>query len=100
MYKAVLLYHQPEDSEAFERHHLGRHLSLTAKVPNVVRIETARALSGSDGSPAPFYRTAEIWFDDLPTLRASLGSPEGREALADTETFATGGVEMFITEID
>jgi uncharacterized protein (TIGR02118 family) len=100
MYKAVLLYHQPENPEAFEQHHLGRHLSLTARVPNVVRIETARALPASDGSPAPFYRTAEMWFDDLLTLRTSLGSPEGREALADTESIATGGVDVFITEID
>lgn len=100
MYKAVLLYHQPDDPEAFEKHHLGRNLSLTARVPNVIRIETARALPGLEGSPAPVYRTAEIWFDDLPTLRASLDSPEGREALAGTETFATGGVDVFITEID
>lgn len=100
MYKAILLFHQPEDPGAFEQHHLGRHRSLAAKLPNVVRIETARALPGSDGSPPPVYRTAEIWFDDLPMLRASLGSPEGREALADTESFATGGVDLFITEID
>jgi len=100
VYKATMLYRQPSDPDAFENYYFGTHMTLAAKVPNVARVETARATPNPDGSEAPVYRTAEMWFNDLETLQASLASPDGQAVVADCAVFATGGVDFFVSIVD
>lgn len=100
MYKATLLYSQPTDPEAFEDYYFTKHMDLAAKIPNVARIETARTAPNPDGSQPPVFRTAEMWFTDLPGLQSGLGSPEGQAAVADCATFADGGFDVFVSIVD
>ena len=53
----------------------------------------------ADGSPSPYHRIADLYFDDAAHLQECLGSKEGQAAAADIANFATGGVTMLITEV-
>src|SRR5215216_1387121 len=51
------------------------------------------------------HRTAllpylDIYFDDMERLQSSLSTPEGQTPPNDLPNFATGGVTIFISEVD
>ena len=46
--KLVVLYTHPDDPDAFDRHYLGTHMPLVAKVPGLQRTETARIVAAAD----------------------------------------------------
>lgn len=100
MFKATVLYKQPTNPDAFEDYYFASHMPIAAAVPHVARVETARAAQNPDGSQPVVYRTAELWFDDQESMQAALGSPEGQAAVADCQTFATGGFDIFISVVD
>jgi uncharacterized protein (TIGR02118 family) len=56
-------------------------------------------LGTADGSPAPYYFIAELFFDSREVLQASMGSPEGQAAAGDVANFATGGATLMIAEV-
>jgi uncharacterized protein (TIGR02118 family) len=94
--KVVVLYGQPTDVGAFEKHYLETHVPLVLQVPYVQRIDAGRAVSAADGGPAAFYRIGELHFASLADMEAALASPEGQAGLADLMTFTTGGVTATI----
>lgn len=55
-------------------------------------------LGTPDGSAAPYYWLAELWFDSGQDLEAAMGSPEGQAAGADVANFASGGATLMIAE--
>lgn len=100
MFKVTVLYNEPTDPAGFEDYYFDHHLGIAARIPNVTRVETAKAAATPDGSPLPYFRMAEIWFNDLGTLQNSMGSPEGQATVADLANFATGGAKVFISAVD
>jgi uncharacterized protein (TIGR02118 family) len=100
MVKAVVLYGMPEDPDAFERYYADTHTALALAIPGMQRFEAARGFATPDGSPVPYQRIAELTFEDMDALQAGFGSEEGQAALDDVPKFATGGVTVFIAEID
>jgi uncharacterized protein (TIGR02118 family) len=100
MVKITVLYGAPVDPEAFEHHYTNIHAALVAKMPHLQRFEASRVAAAPDGSPAPYYRIAELWFDSQDDLQAATSSPEGRETVDDIGNFATGGATVLVSEID
>ncbi|MEA2467083.1 MAG: hypothetical protein QOJ57_1209 [Thermoleophilaceae bacterium] len=100
MVKVTVLYGPPADAAAFEDHYANKHLPLAAKMPNVQRFEASRVVATPDGSEAPYYRIAELWFNSTDELQAAMGSDEGRATVEDIGTFATGGATVVISELD
>ena len=98
MVKLVVAYGHPEDPAAFDQHYAGTHIPLARKIPNLRRFEAGKVLGTADGSAAPYYFIAELWFDTPDDLQASLQSPEGRAAADDVGTFASGGATLMIAE--
>lgn len=98
MVKLVVAYGPPEDPAAFDEHYASTHRPLAEKIPDLRRFEAGKILGTPDGSAAPFYFLAELWFDDLEALQAGMGSPEGEAAAGDVATFATGGATLMIAE--
>lgn len=98
MVKLVVAYGQPEDPNAFDQHYAETHIPLARRIPNVRRFEAGKVLGTADGSAAPFYFIAELWFDSPDELQTSLQSPEGQAAAADVATFASGGATLMIAE--
>jgi uncharacterized protein (TIGR02118 family) len=89
----------PEDPAAFDQHYAETHVPLAQKIPNVQRFEARKVLGTADGSAAPYYFIAELWFDSPEQLDAAMRSPEGQDAAADVGTFASGGATLMIAEV-
>lgn len=100
MVKVTVLYGHPEDASAFEAYYSEKHLPLAATMPNVKRFEASRVVGTPDGSPAPYYRIAELWFDSDGDMQASMGSDAGRATVDDIGSFATGGATVVISHLD
>ena len=100
MVKLVVLYGPPVDADAFERHYADTHTELATAVPGLRRFEAARGIATPDGSDVPYQRIAELTFDDVDALQAGMASDEGQAAVNDIPNFATGGVTIFIAEVD
>ncbi|HUZ26015.1 MAG TPA: EthD family reductase [Streptosporangiaceae bacterium] len=98
--KLVVLYTQPADPEAFERHYLSTHMPLAAAMPGLVRAETGRFAAGPAGAQQPYYRSAELWFADQEALTAAFASPEGEATAADYAQIAPEGSIMLVQELD
>lgn len=98
MVKLVVAYGHPQDPEAFDRHYAETHMPLAEKIPNVQRFEAGKVLGTADGSPAPYYFLAQLWFDSPEELQAAMQSSEGQAAAADVGTFASGGATLMIAE--
>lgn len=95
MVKVTVLYDQPEDAEAFEKYYAENHVPAGANLPNLIRFETNKAV----GEQPPFYRTADLYFEDMASMQECLGSATGQAAVADLDNFAKGRFKVLITEI-
>lgn len=100
MLKVTVLYGPPTDPSAFEDHYTGKHLPLAADMPNVKRFEASKVVGTPDGTDAPYYRIAEIWYESEQDMQASLGSEAGQATVADIGTFATGGATVVISAVE
>jgi uncharacterized protein (TIGR02118 family) len=99
MVKLTVLYGQPRSASDFESYYAGTHMPIASTMQGVRKIELSKVVGTPDGSAAPFYRTAELYFDDMDHLKRVMGSPEGRATAGDLKNFATGGVTLFISEV-
>ena len=100
MVKLVVLYGRPEDPDAFERYYADTHTALAKAVPGLRRFEAARGVATPDGTEVPYQRIAELTFDDVEALQAGIASDQGQATVNDIPHFATGGVTIFIADID
>ena len=99
MVKLTLLYGHPADAVSFESYYANTHLPLAAAINGVRRAEFSLVTGAIDGSKSPYYRIAELYFDDLGQLQTSMGSAAGQAAVADLPNFANGGVTTMISEV-
>jgi uncharacterized protein (TIGR02118 family) len=83
--KLVALWGTPSDVEGFEKDYEAIHLPLVVAIPGLKGAIASKALNG------PYYRMAELLFDDAESMGSALGSPEAEKVLADAgrlqETF-------------
>jgi uncharacterized protein (TIGR02118 family) len=98
--KLTVVYDNPKDPEAFEKHYHAVHVPLAGKIPNVQRVELAKVLPKEDGSPTPAYRTADVYFADYASACAALASPEGQATAKDAMEIGTGGVRFLLSDIE
>lgn len=76
--KIVALWGTPKDAEGFEKDYEATHLPLVATLPGLKGAVASKALDG------PYYRMAELIFDDVTGLQSAVGSAEGQALLADS----------------
>lgn len=99
MLKITVLYGQPSDPAAFEEHYAKTHIPLAEKIPALKQFEVCRVVATPDGSPPPFYRIAELWFENEADMQTAMASEEGQATNADVANFATGGATVLISEV-
>ena len=100
MVKITVLYGHPDDPAAFEQHFSAVHEPLVHAMPNLRRFEKALVVATTDGSPPPYYRVVELYFDSEEELQASRATPEGRAPGEDVPNYATGGATVLISVLD
>jgi len=98
--KLVVLYTQPEDTDAFEQHYAGTHMPLVAKIPGLQRSETGLVGAAADGGEKSFHRITELYFADPDAMQAAFGSDEGKATAADFQQIAPAGSRMFVVPVD
>jgi len=98
--KLTVLYGHPSDTAAFDEHYANVHVPLVHKVPDLQRFEAAKVVGTPDGGEPPYYRIAELWFENMDRMQESLSTPEGKAAPDDIPNFATGGATVFISEVE
>lgn len=97
MYRVIVVYNQPEDPAAFDRHYQNSHVPLVRQIPGLRRYAVGPCES-LDGSTPAAYLLAELHFDSKQAATEALGSPEGQKAAGDVATFATGGATMLFSD--
>ena len=60
----------------------------------------ARILGTAQGETTPYYRVAELWFDNIAQLQAALVSAEGQALEGEVANFATGGISVLVAQAD
>ena len=98
--KVTVLYGHPKSPEDFEKYYFGTHMPLVDAAKRGKRSETSRCPPAADGSPAPFYRIFEIWFDSQAEMTAITSTPEWKKVVADVPNFATGGITRVLSKLD
>lgn len=97
-YQMTVIYHRPDDPQAFDAHYASTHAPLALAMPGLRSFTTSTPAPGPDGS-APEHLVAVLTFDDEAAFLAAAGSDEGKAAVADVDTFATGGALMLTGEV-
>ena len=103
MMKLTAFYTPPSDEAAFEEHYVSVHVPLAASLPGLVRMETARGTGTPDGRPAPYSRTADLYFASSDAITAAFASDAGKATARDAGQLAkrTGStLTMQISEVD
>ena len=98
MVKLQVLYGHPKDPAAFEAYYRDPHTPIAVKVPGLRRFEASKVVGAPGGAQPAFYRTADLYFDNMDALQAALSSPQGQAAANDIANFATGGVTLMVVE--
>ena len=98
-YQLTVLYHQPDDTAAFDAHYESTHAPLAKKIAGLRHYSAVHPAPGPGGTPAAEYLVATLVFDDEAAFGAGMSSAEGRAAGDDIGSFATGGVTMFTGEV-
>ncbi len=98
--KLTVVYDNPTDPAAFEKHYAAVHVPLAGKVKGVKRAELAKVFPKEDGSPTPAYRVAELYFDDYQSACGAIATPEGQALIADAKQLGSAGVKFLLCDIE
>jgi uncharacterized protein (TIGR02118 family) len=96
MARLVVMYKTPNDAAAFDKYYFETHVPIAKKVPGLRKYEVSQGPVATPAGPSGLHLIATLYFDDLAAIQRAFASPEGQAAAADVQTFATGGVDMFL----
>jgi uncharacterized protein (TIGR02118 family) len=74
--KVVVLYPAPRDVDSFERAYTRDHAPMVTaqNFKGITRFVASKVVGTPDGSPAPFYRIAELHFPSMQALQDAAAS--------------------------
>ena len=87
MVRFLVLYPEPDNPAAFDRHYFEVHLPLARQLPGLRAYRVSRSPSVVRG-PGPYHLVAELEWDDMNALRADFASPLGKELSRDVDEMA------------
>lgn len=101
MVRFLVLYPQPIDPAAFDRHYAEVHVPLAKKLPGLRSYNLGRPSSAVRG-PEPYYLVAELEWDDMDSLERDFASPLGQEVARDADRLAElcPGVRAMVYELE
>ena len=96
MARLIVMYKTPTDADTFDAYYRETHIPLAKKLPGLRGYDISTGPVSSPGGASAYHLVAILRFDDMASLQAALGSPEGAAAVADLEVFATAGVDILM----
>lgn len=100
MIKLTVLYGHPTDPQEFEKYYSETHLKLVSKVSGITKAEYTKFRPNVNGSEAAYYRSADLYFNNLEEMQQTLTSFDGKAMASDIPNFATGGINILIGVIE
>ncbi|SFO66114.1 conserved hypothetical protein [Mesorhizobium sp. NFR06] len=96
----IVIYKQPADVKAFDKHYFETHIPLAKKIPGLRKYEISHGPITTVAGPSDVYLIGTLHFDDLDAMKKGMASPEGQAAGADRRLYAPdeSGVQMFLFE--
>ena len=94
----VVLYKTPKDPAAFDKYYVETHIPLAKKLPGLRKYTVSKGAVATPAGPSPWHLIAILSFDSMAAIQAAFASPEGKVTAADVPKFASGGVEMHMSE--
>ncbi len=96
--KIVVIYPSPRDVSAFERAYTQDHGPMVTpqNFRGMTRFVASKVVGTPDGSPAPFYRVAELHFPSMEALKAAAASPSAQKVVAHAVSISTGGKPIIL----
>jgi|SRR5579859_1526316 len=99
MIQLTVMYGQPQDPAAFDRHYQETHAALAQKIPGLKGFAITRSASLNPQEASPYYVIANLYFENMAAFQAGLQSPEGQAAANDLQNFASGGATLVVGEV-
>jgi uncharacterized protein (TIGR02118 family) len=96
MAQVVVMYKTPKDTAAFDKHYAEKHVPIVKKIPGLRKYEVSKGPVGTPAGPSAYHLVVLLHYDDMAAVQSAFGSAEGQAAVADVQTFATGGVDIFM----
>jgi len=96
MARLVVMYKEPKDASVFDKYYFEKHVPMAKKILGIRKYEVSQGPVLTPTGPSGIYLIATLHFDDLAAIQGAFASAEGQAAAADVQTFATGGVDMFL----
>ena len=98
MARMVVIYKNPADVKAFEKHYFETHIPLARKIPGLRKYEISHESITVVAGPPDVYLIGTLHFDDLDAIKTAFASPEGQAVAADRQLYAPddSGMQMFL----
>jgi uncharacterized protein (TIGR02118 family) len=97
MFKFMLIFYPPADTEAFENSYADL-LALVERMPGIQRRQVSHVV-GSPTGKSPIHRILEVYYEDRDALNHSLLSTAGQEAGRQIQTFPAKSFELVFAEV-
>jgi hypothetical protein len=97
--KITVMFDNPTSPEDFEAAYADL-LDRARKIPEVLRMETAKVWPKEDGSPTPAYRSIDLYLPDYDTASRAVTTPEAAEFFPRAFELATGGARAVFFDIE
>jgi uncharacterized protein (TIGR02118 family) len=98
MAQLLVMYKTPQNAAAFDKHYFEKHVPLAKSIPGVRNYDVSQGPVVTPSGPSGYHLAAILQFDNLTAIQEAFASAEGQAAVADVQTFATGGVDIFMFE--
>lgn len=101
MVRFSVVYQEPEDPTAFDRHYREVHIPRARKLPGLRRYTISRDVAPIRGGDPYYYLVAELDWNDMPALQRAFHTPEGRATADDVANLAAEGkVRSVVYELE
>src|SRR6185436_6212984 len=100
MTRLLVLYGQPKDPAAFDKHYREKHMPIAKRMTGLKKWTIGKVQGTPGGEPSPYYYVADLYMESRGDFEQLLASPEGQAAVADVPNYATGGVTFLYTEVE
>lgn len=88
MARMVVIWKNPKDVAAFDRHYFETHIPLAKKLPGLRKYEVSQGPIVTPHGTSDFHLVATLHFDDLAAIKTAFASPEGEICAADRRDLA------------
>jgi uncharacterized protein (TIGR02118 family) len=96
MARLMVMYKNPKDAAAFDKHYFETHVPIAKKIPGLRKYEISKGPVVTPAGPSGFHLIATLHFDNMAALQNAFASAEGQAAAADVKTFTTDPPNMLL----